>query len=64
MEDDGVTLGTFQVTVPAHRCRCGHRWIARDALEANPEKPRLCPRCKSAFWDRPRRWTRKGKDVT
>ena len=32
------------------RCRCGHEWLARD----KSEKPRVCPKCKSANWDRPK----------
>ena len=31
------------------RCRCGHEWLPRD----KKEKPRVCPKCKSANWDRP-----------
>jgi predicted Zn-ribbon and HTH transcriptional regulator len=37
------------------RCRCGHEWLPR-----NPEeKPRVCPRCKSPNWDRPKRGRQK-----
>jgi predicted Zn-ribbon and HTH transcriptional regulator len=36
------------------RCRCGHEWLPRES-----EKPRVCPKCKSANWDRPKRWQRK-----
>ncbi len=41
--------------------RCLHRWVPRgiDALAEKPpkepEKPRVCPRCKSPYWDRPLR---------
>jgi len=28
--------------------RCGHTWIPRQ------EDVRICPRCKSALWDKPR----------
>src|SRR5882762_3691557 len=31
--------------------RCGHRWIPREGLES----PQTCPKCKSPYWDRPRR---------
>jgi hypothetical protein len=42
--------------VNAFRClRCGHEWIPRvelSQLEGKlKEKPRLCPKCKSAYWD-------------
>ncbi len=36
------------------RCRCGHEGLPRE-----PEKPRVCPKCKSANWDRPK--VREGK---
>jgi len=35
------------------RCRCGHEWLPRD-----DEKPRVCPKCKSANWDRPKKFER------
>ncbi len=30
--------------------RCNHRWIPREG-----EKPKVCPKCKSPYWDTPRR---------
>jgi predicted Zn-ribbon and HTH transcriptional regulator len=30
------------------RCRCGHEWLPREATV----KPRVCPKCKSPYWDR------------
>jgi predicted Zn-ribbon and HTH transcriptional regulator len=36
------------------RCRCGHEWYPRDG-----EEPRVCPKCKSPNWDRPKLWTGK-----
>ena len=36
------------------RCRCGHEWLPRE-----PEKPRVCPKCKSANWDRPKKREKK-----
>ena len=39
-----------KVEVDGYRCtRCGHEWLPR-----KDEKPRVCPRCKSPFWDRER----------
>jgi hypothetical protein len=37
------------------RCRCGHQWLPR----AETEKPRVCPKCKSPYWDRPKQFERK-----
>ena len=34
--------------------RCGHTWYRR-----KPERPVMCPKCKSPYWDKPRRF---GKD--
>ena len=28
--------------------RCGHRWLRRT------DRPRKCPKCQSAAWDKPR----------
>jgi len=42
--------------VNAFKClRCGHEWIPRvelSQLEGElKQKPRICPNCKSAYWD-------------
>jgi len=29
--------------------RCEHEWILR-----KPQRPKVCPRCKSAYWDVPK----------
>ena len=36
------------------RCRCGHEWLPRE----KGEKPRVCPKCKTPNWDRPKLFTR------
>jgi predicted Zn-ribbon and HTH transcriptional regulator len=43
-----------QVLLPGCRCRCGHEWLPRQS----EEKPRVCPKCKSANWDRPKLFER------
>lgn len=41
-----------KVQVEANKCeRCGHVWMPRN----NKEVPRVCPKCKSPYWNRPRR---------
>ena len=40
-----VQLTGFQCT------RCRHTWVPRDV----DEPPRVCPACKSPYWDRPRK---------
>ncbi len=37
--------------------RCGHVWVSRQGVT---EEPRVCPKCKSPYWNRPRQ---KPKDV-
>ena len=55
-----ITPGPFEITITAFRCRCGYEWAHRELR--NTERPRVCPSCKSANWDRPKRWSRKGKE--
>jgi predicted Zn-ribbon and HTH transcriptional regulator len=50
---DEKALG--EVWIRGYRCRCGHEWVNRGATE----RPRVCPKCKSANWDRPKQWERK-----
>lgn len=46
-EQNGADL-TF--SLPKLRCiRCGHTWPPR-----TEKLPRVCPKCKSPYWDRPR----------
>ncbi len=49
----GLPLGMVQLT--GCRCRCGHEWLPRQ----HEEKPRVCPKCKSPNWDRPKMFERK-----
>jgi DNA-directed RNA polymerase subunit RPC12/RpoP len=42
---------TFEVE--GYECsRCGHKWIPRTKTETEPT---ICPKCKSPYWDKPRR---------
>lgn len=44
-------MAKVKIIQTGYKCeRCGHKWIPR-----NEENPRVCPRCKSPYWDRPRR---------
>jgi predicted Zn-ribbon and HTH transcriptional regulator len=43
-------MAKIRMTVWGYRCeRCGHEWIPRGKLE-----PKICPKCKTPYWDRPR----------
>ena len=45
-------MGKVPITVMGYRCeRCGHEWVPRD-FDA---EPKVCPKCKSPYWNRPRK---------
>lgn len=45
------TNGMPRVRVLGYRCeRCGHQWVPRNVAK----EPKVCPRCKSPYWDTPR----------
>lgn len=41
-----------KITVWGFKCeRCEHEWVPRE-IET---EPRVCPKCKSPYWNKPRR---------
>ena len=56
-EDQAMQIGEIQVT--GYRCRCGHEWANKNLVQG--ERPRVCPKCKSANWDRPYKFRRKAE---
>lgn len=48
-KQEETALGMVQLQ--GCRCRCGHEWLPRE----KGDKPRVCPKCKSANWDTPKR---------
>lgn len=43
-----------KVQIWGYRCeRCGHEWLSRKGRE--DIEPKVCPSCRSVYWDRPRR---------
>ena len=56
-EYQATPIGEIQVT--GYRCRCGHEWASKNLLEGG--RPRVCPKCKSANWDRPYKFRRKAE---
>jgi len=58
MKDDNTnergeeeTMPTELIQVKRHTCyRCGYKWIPR-----SEEMPVGCPRCKSPYWNRPKK---------
>ncbi len=49
MVDTSKKLG--KVLLEGYRCRCGHEWLSRDKTQ----EPRVCPKCKSPNWDKPKK---------
>lgn len=40
-----------EITLKGYLCdRCGHKWVPRE-----DEIPRVCPKCKSPYWNIPRK---------
>ncbi len=62
-------MAVFQKTVWAFRCeRCSggtYEWLPRKPVsgdEPPPEKlPTVCPKCKSPYWNKPRRTPKTGE---
>ena len=47
-------MARVPITVMGYRCeRCSHEWIPKDAQK----EPSVCPKCKSPYWNRPRKAT-------
>jgi predicted Zn-ribbon and HTH transcriptional regulator len=45
-------MGKLKETVTLYICeRCGHKWIPKQ-LDV---EPRVCPKCKSPYWNRPKK---------
>ncbi len=45
-------MAKVPITVMGFKCdRCGHEWVPRDS----ENEPRVCPKCKSPWWNRPRK---------
>ena len=59
MTTDLKAPGAFEMTITAYRCRCGYEWASRKLGDTT--RPRVCPKCKSANWDKTRKYERKPK---
>jgi DNA-directed RNA polymerase subunit RPC12/RpoP len=41
------------ITLKGYLCeRCGHKWVPKEDTRG---KPKVCPKCKSPYWDTPRK---------
>ena len=45
-------MAKVMLTVEGYRCeRCRHEWIPRE----KGQEPTVCPKCKSPYWNKPRK---------
>ena len=46
-------MSRVPITVMGYHCeRCAHEWVPRGGAE---DEPRVCPKCRSPWWNRPRK---------
>jgi predicted Zn-ribbon and HTH transcriptional regulator len=50
----GCDFMKVNLTISGWKCeRCGYEWVQRKRID--PPTPRFCPKCRSIYWDRPRK---------
>ncbi len=50
-QDENNIVSKVKITVDGYKCeRCKHEWVPRIK-----SYPNVCPKCKSAWWDKPRK---------
>lgn len=53
-------MAKVKLSVEGFRCeRCEHEWIPRN----KEDEPAVCPKCKSPYWNKPRKKKIKKKDL-
>ena len=46
-------MADIEITIKGYKCeRCEHEWFSRSKTK---KVPILCPKCKSAYWNIPRK---------
>lgn len=52
-------MALIPIMIQGYRCeRCGHEWFPKDrSVDAAKRLPTVCPKCKSPYWNRPRKQT-------
>ncbi|PIV67765.1 MAG: hypothetical protein COS08_08505 [Euryarchaeota archaeon CG01_land_8_20_14_3_00_38_12] len=47
-----ICMAEVKITLSGYRCeRCGHQWAPKKI----GNNPRVCPKCKSPYWDVPKK---------
>ncbi|MDI6916413.1 MAG: hypothetical protein QMC80_01300 [Thermoplasmatales archaeon] len=45
-------MAEIKITLSGYKCeRCGHKWVPKKL----GNNPRVCPKCKSPYWDVPKK---------
>jgi len=53
-------MAKVKITLTGFKCeRCSHEWVPRNLKE----EPAVCPKCKSPYWNKPRREKKESKKV-
>jgi hypothetical protein len=48
-------MGRIPITLMGYRCeRCAHEWLPKNNAK---EEPKVCPKCKSPYWNIPKKQT-------
>ena len=51
-------MALVNIKQKGYKCnRCSHEWVPRKGTVG---EPRVCPKCKSPYWNKPRKNARKG----
>jgi transcription elongation factor Elf1 len=59
-KDGGNIMG--ELKLDGYVCeRCNHIWVSRIIKLKEKRKPLVCPKCKSPYWDIPRKNKKGGK---
>ena len=49
-----------EIVLKGYQCeRCAHKWVPR----AEGDYPKVCPKCKSPYWDKPRKIEKKKHNI-
>ena len=48
-----VGMAKIKIMIEGYQCeRCEHKWVPR---ETTTEEPKVCPKCKSPYWNIPKK---------
>lgn len=52
-------MGRIMLQIEGYKCeRCEHEWASR---QADAPEPKVCPKCKSPYWNVPRKAKKRAK---